>query len=124
GGPPANGSTSAAKGAGSSPGSGNACRAGTAASSAKPPGSLPNPRNRTDAQWATSPLVHHSQRPHDATGRTATVAPARQPAARALAPTATTSPPSSCPMTVPGGLTGPALVSEPHTPHAVTRTPS
>ena len=63
----------------------------------------------------------------DSTGTIRTKSPAAQRhwcphASRPVSdPTATTSPPSSWPITIPAGAKGWALMSDPHTPHAATR---
>ena len=89
-------------------------------SSAKPPAPPPSPMRPAAGQCATSPVRHHTQLPQDATGRTATCTPWRQPSTPG--PTSTTCPPKSWPMMVPTGSEPRALRSEPHRPQAVTRT--
>ena len=118
--PTANGSTSAPCCSGRSSGSGNASAALTRIWSANPPGAPPRPMSAAPSQWATSPTEQCRQTPHEKTGSTAARMPSRQ-VAPAAAPTATTSPQSSWPITVPGGIIGRALRSEPHTPQPVTR---
>ena len=117
--PTANGSTSGPYAAGRASGRWNERSAPTRASSAKPPGAPPRPMRAAPAQWATSPARHHRHVPQDRTGSTAARIPSAQ-SSPAPAPTATTSPQNSWPMTVPAGMIGRALRSEPQIPQPVT----
>ena len=73
----------------------------------------------SDGQWETDPVRQYRHQPHEMTGSTAIFVPCFHPSA--AEPTATISPPSKCPMTMPAGAKGCALRSDPHTPQAATR---
>src|SRR5580698_8943976 len=92
--------------------------AGTTTSSANPPGPPPRPIRTDVAQWITCPAWQAGHDPHDSTGNTAAHMPGCQPSV--AAPTPTTSPPNSWPMTTPAGMKDRALRSDPHKPQADT----